>query len=92
LLVGTTSVIAVLFQEVVGIVTPFKVTVPVDERKFCPVIVTGVPGAAGEGVMLAMLGCGILTVTDAVADFVASAWLVAVTVTFCSLAMLAGAV
>ena len=91
LLVGTCKEIDVLLHEFVGTDTPFSVTVPVELRKFCPVIVICDPGAAGE-VILVMLGNGTATVTVAEADLVVSAWLAAVIITLSCLVMLAGAV
>jgi hypothetical protein len=92
LFVGTVIVIAVLLHEVVGTVTPFSETDPDVVRKFCPMIVTCALGEAGDGATLVIVGSGMLTVTVAAADFVVSAWLVAVTLTVCCFMMLAGAV
>ena len=91
LFVGASKEMEVLPHEVVGKDTPFSFTVPGDERKFWPVIVTVAPSAAGV-VMLVITGSGMLTVTVADADFVESVWLVAFTVTVCWDEMLAGAV
>jgi hypothetical protein len=72
LLVGAVRVIDVLVHEVVGTVTPFRITVPVELRKFWPEIVTAAPGATGE-VMPVIEGRGTLIVSIAEADFVVSA-------------------
>ncbi len=72
LLVGACRLMEVFVQPVVGTVTPFNVTVPAVLRKFCPVMVTGPPGATGV-VMFVIVGRGTLIVTEAEADLVVSA-------------------